>query len=205
MAISRVGAGSVQQEIKKFNNGMDKNAFLNLLVTQLKNQNPLEPMENTEFISQMAQFSALEQAQNTNKTIKTDSAYNLIGKLAKATIIDEKTDKAKDIIGEVKMVRVENDKIYLKVNDSEVLYEDVSEVTDLISPYEQVQTINQNFRMSSAFSLIGKEIKAKVPDSKGKSFEEVSGTIESVRIDKGSIYAQVNGKEVLIETIYFVR
>ena len=37
---------------------LDKDSFLKLLVTQLQNQNPLEPMENTEFIGQMAQFSS---------------------------------------------------------------------------------------------------------------------------------------------------
>jgi len=40
---------------------LDFDAFLKLLITQLQNQNPLEPMKDTEFIAQMAQFSALEQ------------------------------------------------------------------------------------------------------------------------------------------------
>jgi len=43
---------------------LGKNDFLNLFVTQLQNQNPLEPMDNTQFLSQMAQFSSLEQMQN---------------------------------------------------------------------------------------------------------------------------------------------
>lgn len=205
MAISGVSAGSVQQETKIYSDNLDKDAFLNLLVTQLRNQNPLEPMDNTEFISQMAQFSALEQAQNTNKTIKTDSAYNLIGKLVKATLTDTETNEPKQIVGEVTMIRIVDDKVLIKVGDTEVPFENVSEVTNLISPYEQMQTINQNFRMSSAFSLIGKDVKAKIPDSTGKTFEEVSGIVESVRMDKGSIYVQVNGKEVLVETIYFVK
>ncbi|MGB7604242.1 MAG: flagellar hook capping FlgD N-terminal domain-containing protein [Lutisporaceae bacterium] len=205
MAISGVSAGSVQQETKIYSDNLDKDAFLNLLVTQLRNQNPLEPMDNTEFISQMAQFSALEQAQNTNKTIKTDSAYNLIGKLVKATLTDTETNETKQIVGEVTMTRIVDDKVLIKVGDTEVPFENVSEVTNLISPYEQMQTINQNFRMSSAFSLIGKDVKAKLPDSTGENFEEVSGIVESVRMDKGSIYVQVNGKEVLVETIYFVK
>ncbi|SDK45434.1 flagellar hook assembly protein FlgD [Natronincola ferrireducens] len=50
---------------------LDKDAFLNLLVTQLKNQDPLNPMEDRDFIAQMAQFSALEQMQNLNETVKT--------------------------------------------------------------------------------------------------------------------------------------
>ncbi len=49
---------------------MDKEAFLLLLVTQFKYQDPLNPMEDKEFVAQLAQFSALEQSMNMNKNIE---------------------------------------------------------------------------------------------------------------------------------------
>lgn len=206
MSVSRVGGATPKQQVKEYTpSTMNKDAFLNLLVTQLRNQNPLQPMEDKEFISQMAQFTSLEQMQNMNKTMKINSAYNMVDKLIKAPYRDEEKGETKDIAGIVSMIRVEDDKIFLKVNGVEVPLESVKEVTDSVSPYEQMQTINQNFRMSSAFSIIGKDIKAKVADSTGKNFEEISGVAESVRIDKGSIFVQVGAKEVPIESIYFVK
>ncbi len=55
------------------NYDLDKNAFLRLLTVQLSNQDPLNPMEDREFIAQLAQFSTLEQMQNMNATISSKS------------------------------------------------------------------------------------------------------------------------------------
>jgi flagellar basal-body rod modification protein FlgD len=60
---------------------LGKDAFLQLLVTQLRYQDPLNPADSSEFAAQMAQFSALEQTQNLNagleKLIKMQGVYQL--------------------------------------------------------------------------------------------------------------------------------
>ncbi len=75
-------------------NKLDKDAFLNLLVTQLKYQDPMSPMENTEFVAQLSQFSSLEQLYSVNdkldqNSLVTQSMHNsivtsLIGKNLRA-------------------------------------------------------------------------------------------------------------------------
>ena len=52
------------------NSALGKDAFLKILITQLQNQDPTAPMDDKEFIAQMAQFSSLEQMQNMTKAIE---------------------------------------------------------------------------------------------------------------------------------------
>ncbi|MGE8069170.1 flagellar hook assembly protein FlgD [Pseudomonas sp. NPDC089569] len=59
------------------NQALGKDAFLQLLVTQLKNQNPLEPQDNGAFVAQLAQFSSLEGITTLNDTVSgLASNYN---------------------------------------------------------------------------------------------------------------------------------
>lgn len=70
--------------------GLDRNAFLTLLTTQLQNQSPLDPMKNEQFVAQLAQFSQLEGITNMSTSlsdvadvIRSDrimSGANLVGK-----------------------------------------------------------------------------------------------------------------------------
>jgi flagellar basal-body rod modification protein FlgD len=59
-----------EKVVDKRNDDLDKDAFLRLLTTQLANQDPLNPIEDKEFIAQLAQFSSLEQMQNLNKNVE---------------------------------------------------------------------------------------------------------------------------------------
>lgn len=57
---------------------LGKEEFLQLLVAQLRNQDPLEPMQDTEFIAQMSQFSSLEQLMNMNQNLSNSMDINYI-------------------------------------------------------------------------------------------------------------------------------
>ena len=59
---------------------LGKDAFLQLLVTQMKYQDPLNPNTDTQFVAQLATFSQLEQMQNLSKTSTNSQAFSLVGR-----------------------------------------------------------------------------------------------------------------------------
>jgi len=68
--------------------GMDKDDFLTLLITQLQNQDPLNPMDGTEFMTQMAQLTQVEQAYNTNTNLENIlAALNNSSSLTAASLV----------------------------------------------------------------------------------------------------------------------
>jgi len=77
---------SPDKPVKKPNEAMDRNDFLKILITQLSHQDPTQPVEDKEFIAQMAQFSSLEQITNMNEglskvadLVARSQALNVLG------------------------------------------------------------------------------------------------------------------------------
>lgn len=92
---------------RKVSNILGKEDFLRLLIVQLENQDPTKPLEDKEFISQMAQFSSLEQMTAMNKTLsslidnyKLNLSYSLLGK--QVDVLDSATgEKNSGIVSEI--------------------------------------------------------------------------------------------------------
>lgn len=75
--ITSAETNGVEYATKK-KSDLDKDAFLKLMIAQLQNQDPLEPLDGTDYSAQLAQFSSLEQMQNINETLNRSLDANYL-------------------------------------------------------------------------------------------------------------------------------
>ncbi|MDR7415640.1 MAG: flagellar hook assembly protein FlgD [Armatimonadota bacterium] len=123
---------AVQQEsgVRIGGSVLGKDDFLRLLVTQLRNQNPLKPMDDREFIAQLAQFSALEQMHNVSQAVQelrwrqeAATAVQLVGRRVTVQKPDGPAEE-----GVVAGVRRREDRFVLLVGGEEYTLDQLVEV-----------------------------------------------------------------------------
>lgn len=109
---------------------VDKESFLQLLVAQMKYQDPLEPTSNTEYISQYAQFTQVEEMQNMASSMDLFRASGLVGQEVYMKVTSATTGDTSYVNGKVDYVVYENGKAYLSINESLYSLDDLDTVVD---------------------------------------------------------------------------
>ena len=183
--------------VREVKTQLGKDDFLKLLVTQLQYQDPLEPMDNTEFIAQTAQFTALEQMQNLNQTMTNAQAFGTIGKGVFMNTKDEQTGQYEMIYGIVQSVEIVNGKPYLNLGDKSAPYEDITKVQD-------VDFGDNSAMVSQAMGLIGKTIQGIRVDDKLNPVGYVEGKVDFVKFVEGIPVLSVNGRDVYLGEVVAV-
>jgi flagellar basal-body rod modification protein FlgD len=117
-------------------NGLGMQDFLNLIIAQMTNQDPMSPMKDTEFISQMAQFSSLQAMTDLREVSMQGQAANLIGKNVIVADYDSKGQLVKDE-GVVQKVVLYNGSVGLYVNDKEYGFANIMEITEVKEPEQK--------------------------------------------------------------------
>jgi flagellar basal-body rod modification protein FlgD len=124
------GKGRKVQEKKSLS---DFETFMKIMAVQLQNQDPTNPVKNTEYVSQLAQMKSLSQLQGLSNMVMINSAYNLIGK----SVTCQTTDAAGKLVsatGTAQAVVNKGNVPYLLVNGGLVKVSDVIMVAPAENP-----------------------------------------------------------------------
>ena len=149
-----------------------RDQFLQLLVTQLRHQDPLSPIQQEDMLSQLAQFSSLEGIEKLNrnfeqfldaqdderKTQEIAEAAALVGRHVEYAVdpslldpADQRTAAARTRSGNVESVLLSDDRIRLQVNGDTVLLRDLIEITDSSSTRVVENVSGRATRQSRSF------------------------------------------------------
>lgn len=174
---------------------MDRDAFLKLLITELRHQDPMSPMQDKDFIAQLAQFSSLEQMEQMSqgfeafgKSSTSNQAFAMTGKW-----IDypDPNDSTITRTGKVDSVTFADGQPLLNVNGDMVNLKDVRRV---FSDYDSVGGART---ATEAFALIGKSVDY-IDSDTGKV---AVGKVSSVSIVNGWPKLNIGAKSIDVDKV----
>lgn len=110
-------------------NDFDKDMFLQLLVAEMKYQDPLEPTSNTEYVSELASFSQIEATQNVQSKMDEMTASSYVGKYVIINTTDSQGNQ-QYVSGKVDFLEKKDDGYYVSVNDGLYNIDKIKTVAD---------------------------------------------------------------------------
>lgn len=183
--------------------------YMNLLITQLRHQNPLEPMSSSQMSAQLTQLAQLEQVARLSttfeKVLDSEQRSQAVGMIGKYVSFHSE-GLLEPYVGLVDSIKLSGDNISLLVDDYVVDLGAVQTVSgDSSSAFGSAFQTEQ---MNQASGLIGKEVSF-IPDvdANGLAFpfgaipEAVSGTVDSVSVKDSKVILTVGQYEVEYEKI----
>ncbi len=186
MAIANVTDGQLVENAtttevsKKSGSSMDKEAFLQLLVAQMKYQDPMEPTSNTEYIAQYAQFSQVEMLQNMSGTMDSTSALSLVGKYV--TVEVEKSDGSTyEVTGKVDYVEKSGKDNLLYINGTPYNYNNLVSVMSDEYISDVQKALDEAAKKNTTAQESSSKEEEKKPETGDTSTEEKSPLEEATK------------------------
>ncbi|MDW7667977.1 MAG: flagellar hook capping FlgD N-terminal domain-containing protein [Bacillota bacterium] len=128
--VSAANQAAYSSESGKTDNAVNKEFFLEMLVTQMKYQDPLSPMDNNDFIAQTAQFTLVEEIQTMKNEFAQNKAIDLIGKYVEGRVKNPLNGQMEITGGIVDSVSISDGKATLNVGDLKLKPENIVGVTN---------------------------------------------------------------------------
>lgn len=173
-----INKSKIEEQTDATNSYMSFDSYLKLIVAQMKNQDFNNPMDDSEVLAQMAQYSMLEGIKNMTQQSSISYASSLVGKVV---TVD---DGSGSYTGMVESVTVKNGEPYLMVDGMSYKSD---KVTDIVQ--EDIYNLMLN--------LIGHKVKSKNAESENA----VTGTVTNVVYKDGEAYVVVNDKLYTLDSV----
>lgn len=178
---------------------INSETFLSLLVAEMTNQDPMEPTSNTEFVTQMAQFTSLNYSKQSAQYSMSNYASSLVGKTVTASKMDGSSQVTKT--GVVESVMKNGDSYTIKVDG--VTF-DISNVTAIAegsasSSDTQLSGNSLGEYIAKASSMIGMAATVQVKTDSGTVLD--SGLVTSIQVKDGKVNLIINNKAYALENV----
>lgn len=185
----------------------DKTVFINLMMTQMKNQDPLDPMDNQQFLSQLAQLTTVEELRNANTNLESLALYSSSMNNAQAVSLIGKTIRANgnsfdyDGNGSATMkYKLDGDaaKVSVTVYDSEGALVKTIELGSQSSGQQSVTWDGTNFD-GSPLEAGNYTYKVTATDTAKETVNAstfITGTIDSIAYENGAPVLKIGDNEV---------
>lgn len=206
MAVDSIG--SIQENHIKYakyfsdkqNGDLSVEDFYTLLLSEMTNQDPLEPTSNTEFISQMATFTSMRSQQDALYYSNANYASSLVGK---TVIVSAGTGTTGGTIsGVVSNVNMSGDSFTVTVNGRDYAIKNVVKIISDSQSYTGTSNIGSDG--AYATSLIGKRVTISARNSSGATVLE-QGVVDSIEVQDGQFSVIVNGLSYSIADVVRVQ
>lgn len=178
---------------------INSDTFLNLLVAEMTNQDPMEPTSNTEFVTQMAQFSSLTYSKQSAEYSKSNYASSLVGKTVTASKMDGSSQVTKT--GVVESVMKNGDDYTIKVDGVSFDISNVTAISDTRTDDSDSKLSGNTLGeyIAKASSMIGMAATVQAKADKGTVLD--SGVVTSIQVKDGKVNLIINDKAYALENV----
>jgi len=131
-------SGSVAKKTK----GINAEDFMKIMIKELQQQDPTEPVSSKDLLTQISQISNLQSATELSQTLKDLAASQKLGSASSllGKVVHGVTSEGKDLSGMVTGVKLENDNVYLELDSGEQM--DMNYVTEVYGKDADMATGN---------------------------------------------------------------
>jgi len=206
-SVASVGNGSSTGTIQK--NTLGKDEFFQMLIAQLKHQDPLNPMDGTDFTAQLAQFSSLEQLSNMNASLETVAAHQVFANQIEAVSLI-----GKEIAAQGDVMEIDGTPVTLIYSAAEniskgtvSIYNSSGSLVKKIEVGSQQQGLNSVQWDCSGIESGSYYFAVEGTNLQGESVNMdtyVTGTVTGVTFNGGSVHIQIGDVDVPFKDVVSV-